>query len=96
MKNVVYLIGSKSNTKIPKTSGSNQLRESGCLRIKTIQGKDFTCFAIKATLQNPVYMAAVCSALDNTGKVILKDHMRHCMVDAVAAGNVEAIDKFMK
>ena len=50
-----------------------------------------------------VQLAAVRSALDNTGKVILKDHMRHCMVDAVAAGDQEAIDdlcvaidKFMK
>ncbi len=50
-----------------------------------------------------VQLAAVRSALDNTGKVILKDHMRHCMVDAVAAGDseaiedlCEAIDKFMK
>ena len=50
-----------------------------------------------------VQLAAVQSALDNTGKVILKDHMRHCMVDAVAAGDEEAIDglcqaidKFMK
>ena len=50
-----------------------------------------------------IQLAAVRSALDNTGKVILKDHMRHCMVDAVAAGNTEAIDdlcqavdKFMK
>lgn len=48
-------------------------------------------------------LAAVRSALDNTGKVILKDHMRHCIVDAVAAGDEEAIDdlcvavdKFMK
>ena len=47
--------------------------------------------------------AEVRSALDNTGKVILKDHMRHCMVDAVAAGDqdaiddlCQAIDKFMK
>lgn len=39
-----------------------------------------------------VQLAAVRSALDNTGKVILKDHMRHCMVDAVAAGDKEAID----
>ena len=39
-----------------------------------------------------VQLAAVRSALDNTGKVILKDHMRHCMVDAVAAGDQEAID----
>ena len=50
-----------------------------------------------------VQLAAVRSALDNTGKVILQDHMRHCMVDAVAAGDQEAIedlckaiDKYMK
>ncbi len=39
-----------------------------------------------------IQLAAVRSALDNTGKVILKDHMRHCMVDAVSAGDTEAID----
>ena len=39
-----------------------------------------------------IQLAAVRSALDNTGKVILKDHMRHCMVDAVAAGDMEAIE----
>ena len=50
-----------------------------------------------------VQLAAVRSALENTGKVILQDHMRHCMVDAVTAGDTEAIDdlcqaidKFMK
>ena len=50
-----------------------------------------------------IQLAAVRSALDNTGKVILKDHMRHCMVDAVVAGDesaiddlCQAIDKFMK
>ena len=50
-----------------------------------------------------VQLAAVRSALDNTGKVILQDHIRHCMVDAVEAGDEDAIDglcdainKFMK
>ena len=50
-----------------------------------------------------VQLAAVRSAIDNTGKVILQDHMRHCMVDAVSAGDTaaiedlcDAIDKFMK
>ena len=50
-----------------------------------------------------VQLSAVRSALDNTGKVILQDHLRHCMVDAVAAGDEQAIDdlcsaidKFMK
>ena len=40
-----------------------------------------------------IQLAAVRSALDNTGKVILQDHMRHCMVDAVAAGDLDAIDE---
>ena len=31
-------------------------------------------------------------SLDNAGKVILQDHMRHCMVDAVAAGDMDAIE----
>ena len=50
-----------------------------------------------------VQLAAVRSALDNTGKVILKDHMRHCVSEAVANGDddtiddlCQAIDKFMK
>ena len=50
-----------------------------------------------------VQLAAVRSALDNAGKVILQDHIRHCMVDAVEAGDDSAIDdlcgaieKFMK
>ena len=50
-----------------------------------------------------IQLAAVRSALDNTGKVILQDHMRHCMVDAVTAGDMEAvedlcraIEKYMK
>ena len=50
-----------------------------------------------------IQLAAVRSAINNTGKVILKDHLRHCMVDAVEAGDETAIDdlcgaidKFMK
>ena len=39
-----------------------------------------------------VQLAAVRSAIDNTGKVILQDHMRHCMVDAVAAGDQDALE----
>ncbi len=50
-----------------------------------------------------IQLAAVKSALNNTGKVILKDHLDHCIVHAVEEGNTEmldelnnAIDKFMK
>ena len=48
-----------------------------------------------------VQLAAVRSALSSTAKVILKDHLEHC-IDDVSAGNGdqlaalnEAIDKFM-
>ena len=40
----------------------------------------------------PVQLAAVQSALNSVGKVILRDHIRHCIVDAAAAGDQEAID----
>ena len=50
-----------------------------------------------------VQIAAVKSAVNNVGKVILKDHITHCIVDAVEENDpqpiedlCEAIDKFMK
>lgn len=50
-----------------------------------------------------IQLAAVKSAINNTGKLILKDHLEHCIVHAVQDGDEEmlqelntAIDKFMK
>jgi DNA-binding FrmR family transcriptional regulator len=50
-----------------------------------------------------IQLAAVRSALNSTGRVILKDHIEHCIVDAVDAGDQQAIlelekaiDQFMK
>ena len=50
-----------------------------------------------------IQLSAVKSAINNTGKVILKDHMEHCIVHAIQDGNHqmieelnEAIDKFIK
>lgn len=50
-----------------------------------------------------IQLSAVKSAINNTGKVILKDHIEHCLVDAVESGDheavaelTEAIDRFMK
>ena len=36
-----------------------------------------------------VQLAAVKSALNSTGKVILKDHLEHCIVHAVEDGDTE-------
>lgn len=50
-----------------------------------------------------IQLSAVKSAINNTGKVILKDHIEHCLVDAVECGDMDAIsdltdaiDRFMK
>ena len=39
-----------------------------------------------------VQLAAVISALNSTGRVILKDHIAHCIVDAGEDGDTAAID----
>ncbi len=39
-----------------------------------------------------VQIAAVKSAINNVGKVILQDHIRHCIVDAVEEDDHQAID----
>ena len=39
-----------------------------------------------------VQLSAVISALNSTGRVILKDHIAHCIVDAVEDGGTAAID----
>lgn len=50
-----------------------------------------------------IQIAAVRSAINNIGKVILQDHIQHCIVDAVEEGDEQAIadlcaaiDKFIK
>ena len=39
-----------------------------------------------------VQLAAVKSAINNTGKLILKDHIRHCVSEAVQNDDREALD----
>ena len=50
-----------------------------------------------------IQLSAVKSALNNTGKLMLKDHLNHCVVEAVESGDQEAIqalndaiDQFVK
>ena len=43
-----------------------------------------------------IQLAAVRAALTNTGKVILKDHIGHCMIDAVETKDFAAIEELNK
>jgi DNA-binding FrmR family transcriptional regulator len=40
-----------------------------------------------------IQLAAVRSALNRTAEVILKDHLEHCIVDAVNCGNMHALEE---
>lgn len=40
-----------------------------------------------------IQLAAVRSAINNTGKVVLKDHLEHCIVEAIHDQDREAIDE---
>ena len=50
-----------------------------------------------------IQLAAVRSAINNTGKLVLKNHINHCVIEAVEQDDTEAIerlnqaiDRFMK
>ena len=65
--------------------------------IKTMIEDDRDCSEVL------IQIAAVRSAINNIGKIILEDHIRHCVVDALETGDQkvldnldEAINKFVK
>ncbi len=66
-------------------------------KVKRMVDEDYDCSEVL------IQLAAVRAALESTGKVILQDHIQHCIVDAVEEGDEQAIadlcaaiDKFIK
>ncbi|MBP3902538.1 MAG: metal-sensing transcriptional repressor [Blautia sp.] len=43
-----------------------------------------------------IQLSAVKAAINNTGKIILQDHIEHCIVDAVEHGDEQAIKELEK
>ena len=43
-----------------------------------------------------IQLSAVKAAINNTGKVILQDHIEHCLVDAIETGDRQAIEELNK
>lgn len=39
-----------------------------------------------------IQIAAVRTAINNVGKIILKDHVEHCVVDALETGDKKVLD----
>ena len=66
-------------------------------KVKRMVDEDVDCSDVL------IQLSAVRSALNNAGKILLKDHIEHCLVDAVECGDMEmveelnhAIDQFVK
>lgn len=43
-----------------------------------------------------IQLSAVRSAINNTGKLILQDHIRNCLMDALESGDQEELDELNK
>lgn len=43
-----------------------------------------------------IQLSAVKAAINNTGKVILQDHIEHCLVDAIETGDKKTIEELNK
>ena len=43
-----------------------------------------------------IQLAAVRSAINRTCEVILKDHLEHCIVDAINTGDMETLEKLKR
>ena len=43
-----------------------------------------------------IQLSAVKAAINNTGKIILQDHIEHCLVDAIESGDMQTIEELNK
>lgn len=84
-----------TNTKAVVNRLSRAIGHLERVRQMVLDGKDCSEVLIQ--------LSAVRAALTSTGKLILKDHMEHCIVDAIEEGDMEAIhnleeaiDRFIK
>lgn len=69
--------------RIAKASGHLQ-------RVKTMIENDEDCAEVL------IQLSAVESALHNLGKVIINEHMTHCIVHAIEDGDTEAVEEFQE
>lgn len=79
---------SHQNTKVVLNRLSRAIGHLESVKKMVADGKDCSEVLIQ--------LSAVIAALNNTGKVILKDHMDNCIIDAVENGDKEAVENLSK
>lgn len=76
---------SHTQTKVVLNRLSRAIGHLNAVKRMVEQGRDCSDVLIQ--------LSAVNSALQNVSKIILKDHIEHCLVEAVKEDDREAIDK---
>jgi len=77
-----------TNTKAVLNRLSRAIGHLTSVRTMVEQGRD--CSEVL------VQLAAVRSAINGTCEVILKDHLEHCIVDAVNTGDMDALEELKR
>ena len=77
-----------TNTKSVLNRLSRAIGHLGAVRVMVEQGRDCSEVLIQ--------LAAVRSAINSTCEVILKDHLEHCIVDAVKTGDNETLEELKR
>jgi len=77
-----------TNTKAVLNRLSRAIGHLGAVRTMVENGRDCSEVLIQ--------LAAVRSAINKTCEVILKDHLEHCVVDAITTGDEKALDELKR
>ena len=81
------------------TIRAQKMKESLIARLNRIEGQ---VRGIKGMIEKDIYcddvlnqIAAVQSALNSVGKLLLENHMRNCLVTRIQAGETEIVDELL-
>lgn len=87
-------------THLKSTPHSDKLKSNLAARLNRIEGQ---IRGIKGMIEKDVYcddilnqIAAVQSALNSVGKMLLEGHMKSCVVERIQQGDYDVIDELMK
>lgn len=83
-----------------KSHSSEKTKKNLETRLNRIEGQ---IRGIKGMIEKDVYcddvlnqIAAVQSALNSVGKILLESHMKHCVAERIQQGDSEVIDELLK
>lgn len=88
-----------NDSAVRKSHHSNEMKSSLVSRLNRIEGQ---VRGVKGMIEKDTYcddvlnqIAAIQSALNSVGKLLLEGHMRSCVVERIQSGETEVIDELL-